>query len=326
MSDFRGPLFVVGMPRSGTKLLRGLLNEHSQIGIPLNETEFLPHWINNWSSWGDLSDPRSFHRFFDAVSTNVYFTHRLKEHGQQIDPDHWHSTCADFTVPAVFEALIRHDAGVEPGMIWGDKSPGYIVHLQLLKTQFPTARFIHIVRDVRDYAMSMKKAFGKSMTRASQRWSDRITEAHRQAAAFPDDVIEVRYEDLLSDPAPVLRRICDFLNIDFEADMMALSRAPENIGDTRGQAQIVSDNTEKWRSQMSPSRTRQLERLAGDALLALGYPVTETTRRRLTTPEQLALQVYDGVRLIQKETEQRGLVDAVRFRLRLFAETGGLLR
>ena len=38
---FDGPLFLVGMPRSGTKLLRGLLNEHSQIGIPLNETEFL---------------------------------------------------------------------------------------------------------------------------------------------------------------------------------------------------------------------------------------------------------------------------------------------
>jgi hypothetical protein len=57
----------------------------------------------------------------------------------------------------------------------------------------------------------------------------------------------------------------------------------------------------------------------------LGYPVTETKRRRLGTAEHLALQVYDGVQLIRKETAHRGLVDAIRFRLRLFRETGGVL-
>ena len=73
MSAFHGPLFVVGMPRSGTKLLRGLLNEHSRIGIPLNETEFLPHWLRSWSAFGDLSSRTAFDAFSKACCTGVRF-------------------------------------------------------------------------------------------------------------------------------------------------------------------------------------------------------------------------------------------------------------
>ena len=104
---FNGPLFLVGMPRSGTKLLRGLLNEHSRIGIPLNETEFLPRWLRDWTSFGDLSDRAAFERFFADVSGSVYFVKRLEEHGSRIDPSAWHSACRDYTAPAVFEALRR---------------------------------------------------------------------------------------------------------------------------------------------------------------------------------------------------------------------------
>lgn len=319
-----GPLFLVGMPRSGTKLLRGLLNEHSRIGIPLNETEFLPRWLSRWDDLGDLSDPAAFQRFFADVVGSVYFVNRLEEHGQRIDPMVWHAACRGYTAPAVFEALIRHDAAVPEGGVWGDKSPGYLAHLPLLKAHFPQARFIHIVRDARDYCMSMKKAFGKSATRASQRWRDRIAEAREQARAFPEDYTEVRYEDLVADPGPELARLCGFLGLDFEPGMLELSRATENIGDARGQKRVVASNVEKWRTQMPDRRRQRIERIAGDVLAELGYPVTETQRQRVGKPALLALQAYDGAQLIRKEAQKRGWAEAVRFRLRLFAETGAL--
>ena len=321
--SFHGPLFLVGMPRSGTKLLRGLLNEHSQIGIPLNETEFLPRWLRDWASFGDLSDRAVFDRFFADVSGSVYFVNRLEEHGSRIDPAVWHGACRDYTAPAVFEALIRHDAAVSAG-VWGDKSPGYLPHIALLKTSFPSARFIHIVRDVRDYCLSMEKAFGKSATRASQRWADRILAARDQATAFPSDYMEVRYEDLVVHPEPALRRLCRFLGLSFEPGMLELSRATENIGDARGEKRIVA-NIDKWRATMPARRRRRIERIAGDTLDALGYPVSETARRRVTAPEMLALQAYDGAQLIRREADQRGWAAAIRFRLRLFAETGKLI-
>ena len=256
----------------------------------------------------------------------MYFVKRREEHGQCIAPADWHAACRDFSAPAVFEALIRHDAAVPAGGggVWGDKSPGYLAHLPLLKQHFPRARFVHIVRDARDYCMSMKKAFGKSSTRASQRWHDRIAAARAQSAAFPDDYAEVRYEDLVADPEPALRRLCGFLGVAFEPGMLELSRSPENIGDARGERRVVASNVEKWRTRMPDRQRKKIERIAGDVLSELGYPVTETRRRRVTRPELLALQAYDGAQLIRKEAQTRGWPEAIRFRLRLFAETGAL--
>jgi len=322
--SFSGPLFVVGMPRSGTKLLRGLLNEHSRIGIPLNETEFLPDWIARWDRFGDLSDLAAFERFAEAVSGSVYFVNRLEEHGERITARAWHGTCRDYSPAGVFEALIRHDANLTEGAIWGDKSPGYLAHLPLLDAHFPGARFLHIVRDVRDYCLSMKKAFGKSSTRASQRWRDRIAAAREQSRAFPDRYAEVRYEDLVIDPAPQLQRLCAFLGVDFEPGMLELSRATENIGDARGQRQILSSNIDKWRDNMPGRQRARIERIAGDVMEELGYAVTEHHRRRVPPPVMLALQAYDGAQLIRKEADKRGWPAAIRFRLRLFRETGTL--
>ena len=321
MSEFQGPLFVIGMPRSGTKLLRGLLNEHSRIGIPLNETEFLPHWLRTWSDFGDLSDLSTFQAFHAEVIGSVYFVHRLEEHGQQITAADWHARCARFTPQGVFEALIRHDTRSGDGDIWGDKSPGYLAHLPVLKAAFPRAKFIHIVRDVRDYCMSMQQAFGKSPTRAAQRWRDRIATARQQATAFSRDYAEVRYEDLVQAPEPHLRRLCDFLGQPFEPAMLTLSRPTENIGAAKGAQRIVSTNTEKWRTGMPDRQRALIERLAGDVLASLDYPITETGRCVVSQPHMLMLQAHDGLQLIRREVDKRGVISAVRFRMRLFLET-----
>jgi hypothetical protein len=60
-------------------------------------------------------------------------------------------------------------------------------------------------------------------------------------------------------------------------------------------------------------------------LEALGYPVTEHERRQVSRPELLALQLYDGAQLIRREADKRGWPAAIRFRLRLFSETGSWL-
>ena len=324
MMKFEGPLFVVGMPRSGTKLLRGLLNEHSSVAIPLNETEFLPHWLNNWSDFDDISAPAGFEAFHAHVSGSSYFTHRLEEHGRLISADLWRSQCRDFTPQAVFEALIRHDAAVPPGTIWGDKSPGYLSHLPLLKAAFPKARFVHIIRDVRDYCLSMNHAFGKSTIRAAQRWRDGISSARQEAHAFKNDYVEVLYEDLLNDPKHHLQLLCNFVGIDFEPGMLRLSRPTENIGAAKGQQQIVRTNTEKWRTKM-PDRERVLiERLSGDVLRSLGYPVSESSRHTISKSAMLALQAHDGFQLIKTEANKRGWLAAIQFRLRIFSETRSL--
>ena len=321
---FEGPLFVVGMPRSGTKLLRGLLNQHPLIGIPKAETEFLPDWARRWSSFGDLSRPDAFRRFFAAVRGSSYFVFLREEQGTEVDPAAWHATCRDFGLQGVFEALIRLDGGVGAGPgVWGDKSPGYIARLPLLDTLFPQCRVIHIVRDCRDYALSIEKAWGKDPLRAAQRWNDRVRDARAFGQGLgPARYHELRYEDLLADPEAALRPVCGFLGLDFDPAMLTLQRPTENLGDTRGEARIVSANTEKWRA-MEPALREHIEALAGQTLAELGYPVSHAGPPERLGPLRMAAgQLFDGAQLLRGDVAERGLFAAVRFRARIFAESG----
>ena len=83
-NGFTGPLFIIGMPRSGTKLLRGLLNRHPMIGIPPSETEFFP-WLNShYEQFGDLSVRGRFNRFYKEMGENPLFPAHGRTGGRDI--------------------------------------------------------------------------------------------------------------------------------------------------------------------------------------------------------------------------------------------------
>jgi hypothetical protein len=88
------------MPRSGTKLLRGLLNRHPRIGVPAIETEFLPWLARHFEHFGDVRDPEYFDAFHRAMSRHSYFQWR-REHGQAVEARRWQAACVDFSVAGV---------------------------------------------------------------------------------------------------------------------------------------------------------------------------------------------------------------------------------
>ena len=251
--SFNGPLFVFGMPRSGTKLLRGLLNEHQMIGIVSIETEFILYWKNNWEYYGNLSDTESFEIFYKNCLKLRYFTY-MNNMGKLIDCEVWYNYCKSFSLNGVFEALIRHDADVNYGTkkIWGDKSPSYIRHITQLKDIYPDARFIHIIRDVRDYCLSINNAWGKNMVRAAQRWVNDVQKCKTDSIAFADDYLEIKYEELLDNTQNEMEKICKFLDLEFDYKMLHLSAPTENIGYAKDQSKIIRNNTCKYLTEMGP--------------------------------------------------------------------------
>lgn len=313
---FGGPIFLVGMPRSGTKLLRTLLNRSPRIGIPAVETEFYPYWISRWERWGDLSKKENFSAFYAEVTALPYFVYQA-ERATVIPLDEWYAACTAFTPAAVFEALVRRDAAAPVGTdrIWGDKSPSYIQHLLLLKSHFPTARFLHIVRDVRDHALSMQKAWGKHPVRAAQRWVTGVETARRDAGGFKESYVELRYEDLLREPETLVRRCCALLEIDFDPRMIDPGQVAENLGDAAGMAGLKRDNTEKWRVGMDPALRARIERIAGPTLRSLGYECDyDGPAEQVPAAELRLYQAKDALGLIRAEVQQRGWLGAVRFR------------
>lgn len=322
---FRGPLFLVGMPRSGTKLLRTLLNRSPYVGIPEVETEFLPFLAARWDRWGDLRDPARFSAFYAEVTRLPYFLTTREYTGRIIAERDWYAASGGFSVAEVFEALLRHDTDTPPGSdrVWGDKSPSYIGHIPLIRRLYPGARFIHIVRDVRDHVLSMKKAWNKHPIRAAQRWVDGVEAARRDAAAIPGAYVELRYEDLIAEPEPLLRRCCALLEIPFDPAMLDPGRVTENLGDAVGVRGLKRDNAGKWRERMDPALLARVEAIAGPVLRSLGYPVQHAGPAQRVPDWELRLyQAWDAVGLIRGEVEARGLVEAIRFRIDTWRVSG----
>ena len=323
-TPFTGPIFLVGMPRSGTKLLRNLLNQHSQIQIPKIETEFYPMWAAQWNDYGDLSDWETFHTFYQAF-LNLPYARYCADEGHIVDARSWFEACNAFTPAAVFEALIRLDADApaDNKVIWGDKSPSYIRHMSQLKADFPTARFIHLIRDVRDYALSIRSAWNKNMLRAAQRWADDITAARIDGASLDHAYFEIRYEDLLEDPSTSMERISAFLNVAPEEAMMTPPSGTENLGDARSAKGILKSNTGKYLTRMTASERRRIESVSAHVLRALDYPCEyEGPPKRLSRARLLGLQMLDGLNLVRFRTADKGLSDALSFYTKYFRSSG----
>lgn len=288
------------MPRSGTKLLGNLLNQHSKIAIDTRETDFLPLWVNQWDRYGDLSDKTQFKRFYDKTLKLRYQRRRARE-GNLVSCDDWYGVCRSYEPAAVFEALLRLGMGVpcDSPIIWGDKTPTYLAQIPLLQRLYPDARFVHIIRDVRDYCLSLKHAWNKSMLRAAQRWVDDVTRARADGRAR-GAYLELTYEGLLDDPAGELNRICEFLRLDFEPGMEVLKRGVERKGDAKNKAYIVRNNQQKYLTRMKPRTQQKIEGIAGELLSELGYEVQyDGPVRRVGPTHLVTLKAWDAVNLIR---------------------------
>ncbi|MFC1818785.1 sulfotransferase [Thermodesulfobacteriota bacterium] len=325
---FNGPLFIIGMPRSGTKLLRALLNNHSQIAIPPYETEILPYWFSRWEEFGDLRNFYHFEKFYHHTAKGSFFYYMQKHRKYIPSATEWFNACkGEGTIADVFEALIRLETHATDDMIWGDKSPSYIRHIPLLKKLYPQAKIIFIVRDVRDYCLSINKAWSKNIMRAAQRWADDVSLARQNLSSIPQDSLELRFEDLLQAPKDFLREICKFLDVNFEKEMLVLTRPSEIIGDAKGHVNIVVNNKEKWRKSMPAKQVKKIEQLCRDELFYYNYPVEYKGRiKRLSSLQMKWFKILDGLNLILNNNDRQGVWHNLFFHIRYIRTSGNNIK
>jgi hypothetical protein len=162
---------------------------------------------------------------------------------------------------------------------WGDETPTYVRAMPLLSTMFPTARFVQVVRDGRDVALTMTTLVHRRSTvwREAYRW-------RRQTAAGiaagrdlgPERYLRVHYESLARSSEETLRSVCDFLELPFDRVMLGDDGARPQPPTPRNapSASTGSDPAEEpgdWRSQMPSDQLIALEAVAGSLLSSLGY-------------------------------------------------------
>ena len=227
------PIFLIGNPRSGTTLLRLMLNNHQNIVVP-PECGFAVWWYDRYKEW-DLTathDDQRLDTFLrDLASSKKIETWNLNYQGLR-----------DFireAAPASYSELVASVYiyfGISRGRKfhrWGDKNNFHILWIERLNALFPNAKFIHIVRDGRDVACSYRKLASlrssspyapklpTEIEAIAREWANNIGAARTSFSKIGwEKVYEVRYEDLVMAPEVELRRICTFLDEPFDDRML----------------------------------------------------------------------------------------------------------
>jgi Sulfotransferase family len=273
------PLIILGVGRSGTTLLRVMLDRSSQIAIPYESFFVTPlaHRHGRRPKIDDfVDDLKRFYQLYEWGIEPNDVRARLRE-----------GMTTGEAIAAVFEVYAEHETKPR----WGDKTPLYMQHLPLLEGLFPDALWVHLVRDGRDAALSFLElpegfsgktwALPRTAAQFAARWRTEITSARRLGRNVGARYLELRYEDLVTEPEHELRRICEHASLSWEPAMLdhtgvnEVAKMPEH----RNIAQPPTPGLRDWHSQMSREDALAFEQVAGDVLLSAGYELLEPSAR-----------------------------------------------
>jgi hypothetical protein len=288
------PIILVGSARSGTTLLRFMLSSHPRIYIP-PQSDFIPHLFGR-SPQTPLSRPQAMRAVEYIFNARPFSKDWL---ATRPDPAAFVDSLPDRRPGALLNEIYRQYAAQHGAERWGDKSPTYTAYIGLLSQIFPTAQFIHIIRDGRDVALStietfQKDSFHVDMYSAAWTWKRRVQTARAEGMRLgPDHYHELHYEQLVANPEPLLREICDFLGETFSAAMMEPQKqARERLSPTGVHAAVreplSTHRSGRWRREMPEADQRLFQAVAGDTLADLGYDTLSVGKMSLAETARYA--------------------------------------
>lgn len=290
-------MFVVGAPRSGTTLLQRILDAHPLLTVP-NDADFI------WRAPGVRGggDPPLTPKLVEWVQERRVQS-PIDPRGSQLarlelDEDEVARAAERASCWSEFVGAMYDEVSKKRGKrLAGQKDPTYAQRVWLLYSLFPRAKFIHIIRDGRDVALSMfdwakDKRPGKTSLWAESpaaycalQWRAYVLAAVSDGAKLPEgQFMQLWYENLVASPAETAGSICRFLDIPFAVDEMTSfhvgkqTEGPADGGPAADRLKRAWAPPQKgaraWREVMSQDEVALFEAIAGDALVRLGYPLT----------------------------------------------------
>jgi Sulfotransferase family len=178
---------------------------------------------------------------------------------------------------------------------WAMYDPDNVLHVERVKRDIPNALFVHIIRDGRDIALSLKKMGGfsplpwdrsetNSLVATALYWKWMVERGRIAGHQFPEDYIEIRYEDLITHPRETLAVLGGFIDhdLDYErikqAGLGRLSESNSSFREELSAGQIHPLG--RWKERLSPADVAAIESAVGDCLEHNGYELSTTASRR----------------------------------------------
>lgn len=281
MNSLKRPIFIVGAPRSGTTLFQYMLRSHPSISLPTGESHFFIPLFRKEEAFGDLSKQENIRAVLEAMYEQSADFLDTDIHGIKFDIDRlsreFHNENRT-TMESIFSGLFEKNALGEGKTRWGDKTPYYVLHMEMLLEKFPEAQFIHLIRDGRDVAMSLldrKHDFGVyNYFFAAKYWEIYVELGRKYGTALGDKIYhEVRYEDLLNNPETSMKAVCNFLGEPYNHSLVNFKPSGEAGKTPLLQKPIQKENQAKWRNKMTYRQIETFERAVSKTLLDCGYPL-----------------------------------------------------
>jgi hypothetical protein len=276
------PVFLLGCARSGTSILGEALAAHPRVAYLFEASAI----------WNEIVPPRPDHRLTAADA------------GGDLAREIYRALAAarDALLVASAPGARPRDAGAPAPDVLLEKNPKHVIRIPFLAALFPHGKFIHILRDGRDTVCSLMfrnrgprwghleipgwkellAAFPrKNHVRCAHQWRDSVTIARADARALPAGrYVEVRYEDLLAEPAATARGLLEFMGLDphphVDAFLPKIQDATEGSYHAKRQVRHYVENHSRrvgrYEENLTAEELEEVEEVCGALLRELGYP------------------------------------------------------
>ncbi|MDG5747279.1 sulfotransferase [Qipengyuania sp. XHP0207] len=306
-------LFVVGAPRSGTSLVRDLINRSPDIALLEDELQVLPQLIElsrNGATWQEMEK---------LLRASAYGARRVQDGswpGKAAFAQALNGLDGIDLLDALFIFLIG--GGSEEGVVYiGEKTPENIFALRKIAETWPDCFFLFVRRDPRATVYSMHRSWGRSIVRGAEIWRQASATSSRWTTSGScTNSHVIRYEDLLDDPRAELAKAFDALGVTPEFAGLDAQAKPDEWSPSRRTAGIARQDS-NWRKQLSPRDQLLIEQIAYEQMMADGYePELATSGREVGRIRLAMASLGDAIRVLRSYTKSKGLVSGLTYKLR----------
>lgn len=272
-------VFIVGVSRSGTTLMRRILNKSTQIAL-CDENFYLGHLVESegmrfkFRRFGDLQQDENVRRLVDFIYSPEFESYsRLKTLNWQWRWFRENVAAADMLTRilasdrserAVFVVLMELFADAQNAEVLGEKTPAHLRYVPTIMKWFPEAKIIHMMRDPRAiYTSEVRRRLEKSLSppyrqlakipfllklfllgQVTVTWRDGLKRWRKHAELYGDSYRLVRFEELVSDPESGIPALCRWLDVEYQNQMMAQNVVSE--GFQSGTAGFDAQASRRW--------------------------------------------------------------------------------
>ena len=265
-------ILIVGVGRSGTTLVREILNKHPEVNIA-PETSFYNRF---WAARRLLGSIRIKHNIPKWIYYLLFHSHdpTMKEYNHLfLDLVTYFEKKPPRSHEQMFENILKLFAASRRKQIYGEKTPNHIFYIDYIKQKLPSARIVITIRDPRAVTASMIKRgdLYKEVYQPAIEWYIGMKKVRKLIRTWREDIFVIKYEDLVDNGYTVVRDLCEFLGLEFSESMLFPEETNTSFKEIKKRKGIYKDSKEKWREVLANEDIKTVERICSDIMLEFGY-------------------------------------------------------